>query len=405
MTDTEQRNVYTFWQKHHKGEQTDSMRLPTLARRSDALAGWEDPQPGLWKITTKGGYKDGKKQGKQFALMQVWLSKPDAEKWDDAIAFWQNGLQLRGYIDGQEVTEDVICRFWVGATFLTKKQKTFYFDNDMQFEEELPPSTGHNSQEKALPEDFDGCVIEIRGEIAEVTSFFAKNPVTSKPIADRAENSRGRLAKLGKHALELKKKEKAPLQKAVDEVEEKWKVIITEASSACMMLKDLVDTFDAAEKKRLQDEAAAKARKDFEERQEQQRKERAEQEAKAKAAREENERRLAEHRELKDEDPMLAMISQPEFVPEPEVTAVVEEKFVAPVVPVQKTLYGTGSEGNRRSTKEAQPVAVITNLKEAAIYYAEQQDPDLIKLIQKLADKAAKARAAVPGITMQKAAA
>ncbi|WP_414461757.1 hypothetical protein [Hyphomicrobium sp. DY-1] len=397
---TTERNVYQYWQKHHKGEQTDEMRLPTLSGNINALAGWEDPQPGLWKIKTGGGYLDGKKRPKQFALMQVWLCrKGDAER--KPVTYWEDGLELVGDIDGQPVSADVLASRWVGSTFLTKKEKTYYFDNEMRFEEEAPPATD-NSNDLTT---FEGMCAQIRGEIFEATRFFAENPIASKALADRAENYRGRIAKLGKQADELKKAEKRPLQDLVDAVEAKWKVVITEASSAAMMLKGLVDTFDAAERKRIREEAEAAAKAKWEAEQKAKREAAAKAEEERKAAEAENARRLAEHQEKMADDPIAALSEPVEFVPEPDVPTVVEEVFVAPVVDVPKALYGTGTEGNRRSAKEPAPTAIITDLKAAALFYAEQNDPDLIKLIQKLADKAAKARATVPGITMQKAAA
>ena len=415
-------SAYTYWQKSQNKTQTNDMLLPTMYPAVEGQpVSRENPQPGLWKVYISGGYVDGVKQPKVFGLMQLWLCEAgDEDRERNAVHVWREGLVLVGDIDGLPATQKHIASRWQGAEYVTKKTKDFYFANGKRWPEDPPPPIAATSEtleakgpRDAKPGDnsndletFEGMQAQITGEAADAKREFEKGPIDTKVRADRAENWRGRIAKLLKRADELKKAEKRPHMDAAAAVEEKWKGLISIGADVAVMLKSRVDTFDAAERKRIRDEAAKEALAKWLREQEEKRKEREQLEDLRKAAEEKNAKILAERAMMEREDPIAALTgSLPEFVEVPEVApAEPEPEFVAPIIDVPKTLYGSGTEGNRRSTREAPATAVITDLKAAAIYYADQQHPDLIKLIQKLADKAAKARATVPGISMNKAA-
>lgn len=413
-------SVYTYWQKSQNKTQTTDMLLPTLYPAVEGQqVSQENPQPGLWKVYISGGYVDGVKQPKVFGLMQLWLCEAgDRER--NAVHVWREGLSLVGDIDDEPASEAQIASRWNGAECVTKKTKDFYFANGKRWPEDPPPPVSAASDKldaqgprAAVPGDnsndletFAGMQAQITGEAQDAAREFKKNPVDNKVRADMAENWRARISKLIKKADDLKKIEKKPHLDAAAAIEEKWKELIAIGSEAVISLKSMVDVFDAAERKRLKDEAEKAAREKWERDQEERRKEREQKEEERKAAEEANAKILADRAEMERNDPIAALTgSLPEFVEVPDVAPVEPApEFVAPVVDIPKTLYGTGTEGNRRSSRDAPATATITDLKAAAIYYAEQQHPDLIKLIQKLADKAAKARATVPGVSMSKAA-
>jgi hypothetical protein len=140
----------------------------------------------------------------------------------------------------------------------------------------------------------------------------------------------------------------------------------------------------------LRDEAEKKAREEFLAEQKRRADERERLEAERKQAE-------AERAKMEADDPIAAMTGSlpelPELPPQPEPV----ETF-APVIETPKIMIGT--TGNRRSAKAGPATATIVNLEAAALFYARQKNPDLIKLVQKLADKAAKAGAAVDGVRM-----
>lgn len=396
-------NAYQYWNRCHKGEATEEHLLPTLyAQRDGEPASLENPQPGLWQISVQGGYENGKKRPKRFALMQLWLAEPgDTER--KAVHVWRPGLTIVGDIDGEPASEARIASHWLGHKFITKKTKEFYFLNGCRWPEDPPvvtaasapalgdaaPPPAHNSNDLAT---FEGMRAQLLSECRDALEHFEKAPIATKQNADMCENWRTRIAKLAKQADEMRVVEKQPHLDACREVDAKWGVLAEAAKKATAFLKALVDRFDAAERDRLRKAAAAKARAEFEAEQ----KRRAEENARIEAERE----AIAEANALLERDDPIAALtgSLHELPPLPEEEAA--PTFVAPVFEAPKTLYGTGTEGNRRSASAGPATATITDLRKAAAYYADQQHPDLIALVQKLANKAAKARAAVPGVRM-----
>jgi hypothetical protein len=70
----------------------------------------------------------------------------------------------------------------------------------------------------------------------------------------------------------------------------------------------------------------------------------------------------------------------------------------APIVVTPKILVGT--TGNRRGAGSAAATATIVDLAAAAEHLAIIEHSELIALVQKCADRAAKAKASMPGIRM-----
>lgn len=419
-------NVYRYWQKAHKipgspdqdalwrnDPELCALLVPTIGGPANSY----HPQPGLWLINLSRAYIDGKKQPKSLVPMQIWLQ--DAE--GTVYSKWQPGLLLGGKIDEEVVTSEQLNDRWIGCKHLKKADRDFYVANNKRWPWDAPASAvvdaigkpkdvpvreqtaqqpaesaavipngnigapGHNSGD---PEGYEAMRAQIMGEIFEAQQWL-KKPLVVKADADRAENWRKQIAGLGAAALESKRKEKRPLEDQLAVIENKWAGVINSAKEQALALKAAADRWLDAENKRLRDEALAKARAEHEAA-EKVRKEKAE------AARKAAEEAEAARQRMQEDDPVAFFTGSappPVEMPEPEP----ELKF-DPVITVPKVLIGT--QGNRRSAAAPKETAMIVDLSAAAAYYAGQNHPDLVALIQKLADKAAKSRASVPGIRM-----
>lgn len=226
---------------------------------------------------------------------------------------------------------------------------------------------------------------EILGDVAEATAFFSKTAITDKALADKATDWGARLVKFSKDAEKARLAENEPLRKQIEENDKKWKAISGPALVKGEQLRAAADAWGKAEIARIQKEQEEKRRKEWEAEQAKLRQER---EAAAEAARKAREAQ-AEH----DAD---GVVPEPEPEPLPELPLAPPPP---PVAPAPKLMLGTGTNGNRRSVKTAPPeTATIVNLEAAAAFFARQSHPEIVTLVQKLADRAIKARAEIPGI-------
>ena len=370
-------SVYGYWQARHK-QPHDECKDRILP-----FEHWDHPQAGLWKINIGGGYKDGVKRPKKFVPMQIWWQTLSGEVSHE----WRDGLILGGLIDGEPATSDQLAGRWIGAEHLTKKAKDAYFAAGKQWPDDAPAGPGHNSQDL---ESFEDMSRAIMGEVAEIMNEIQRKPIKGLEDANRYENWRDRIAKLGKKADERRRELKKPHDDAAKAVDSEWFPIVRAAEKCSVTVKEVCDTWAKAEEKRIREEKIAEARAKFEAEQKA-----AEEKRAAEIA--EFQRIEAERERMMEDDPIAAITgSMPELPLEPE--PLPEPVEFKPVVEAPKILMGT--TGTRRSARAEKATATIINLKAAAEYYAAQQHPDLIKLIQKLADAAAKSRATVPGIQM-----
>lgn len=227
---------------------------------------------------------------------------------------------------------------------------------------------------------------EILGDVAEAEAFFAKNKITDKPLADKATDWGARLVKFAREAEKARLAENEPLRRQIEENDKKWKAISGPALTVGERLRKNAEDWGKAEVARIQKEREEEQRKQWEAEQARLRQER---EAAADAARKAREAQAAH-----DPDGVVPE-PEPEPAPEPELLL----PPPPPVAPPPKLMLGTGTSGNRRSVKTAAPeTATITDLVAAASFFAKQNHPELLVLIQKLADRAIKARAEIPGI-------
>jgi hypothetical protein len=236
-----------------------------------------------------------------------------------------------------------------------------------------PPAPGHNSGE---PEAFRVMKAEIEADVANATARFAASPVVDKESADLAHDWGSRIVQAARRADAARLAETEPLRKQVDEINARWNAVAETARKAGASLQAAANAWGLAEAERQRKIAAEKARAEWEA---EQARRKAEREAEAAA-------RAAAAAEVGEAPPP----PEPEIAPMP---------APAPVIPETKVVLGTGLGGKRATAKsKAAETATIVDLKAAAAYFAGQQHPDLVACIQKLADKAAKARAEVPGV-------
>lgn len=225
---------------------------------------------------------------------------------------------------------------------------------------------------------------EILGDVAEAAAFFTKTQIADKALADKATDWGDRLVKSSKEAEKARLAENEPLRRQIEENDVKWKAISGLALAKGSELRGMAETWGKAEIARIQKENAAVARKKWEAEQVELRRQR---EADAEEFRRQREANPVAH----DADGVV-----PEPDPEPVLPLTPPPM---PVAPAPKLMLGSGTSGNRRSVKTAAPeTASIVDLVAAASFFAKQGHPELIALVQKLADRAIKARADIPGI-------
>lgn len=245
----------------------------------------------------------------------------------------------------------------------------------------LPPAPGPR---EAVPGDNSGDLTSFRamaeqlvGDVEESKAHFLRNAIKTKTDADLCENWRGRLAKAVK-ALDLRRRaELTPLEDRAAEINARYKPTLQAARAQIDALDNLGQTWVRAERERLRKEREAEAR--------------AKCEAERAAAEAEAERLEAERAKLERDDPIAAA-----HTPRPEAPVMPEAPDI--VVEAPKVLIGTGER--RRGARAEVSTATITDLAAAAAYYAGVKHPELVALIQKLANQAARAKATVPGCVM-----
>ena len=226
---------------------------------------------------------------------------------------------------------------------------------------------------------------DVLGDIAEAQAYYARNKISDKPSADKASDWADRLIKASKAADKARLAENEPLRRQIEENDLKWKAVIGPASTQGNLLRKMADDWGKAEVERLRKIAEDEAKRKWEEEKAERLRVFEEQQAKARAER--------EAQALQEE---AAGVPPTPDEPEPTLDLPPPPK---PVIPEPKVMLGSGQSGNRRSVKTAAPeTATIIDLEAAAAFYAQQRHPDLIALVQKLADRAIKARASVPGI-------
>lgn len=379
-------DIYAAWRDQigrQSGAIKDDVKKPTYLPTLYQAGHYDNPQPGIWR----------KRQGRNGPFVPVKIMLVD-ERTGGTKHAWSGGLVLKCVV-GMDATADAETEWpWCRSHAVSQDDYRYWMEHGRWIADPPPlkPSVpeaspsdgerekvaaphggpGHNSGDL---DAFQRMRLDLMGDCSEARVALTK-PIATSADADRLTDWSQRIAKMAKAAEASRRAEQKPHEDAVAEIRRRYQIIIGEAESVVRSMQVKCNEWLATEqaKQRKIAEAEAQARIDS------QRAERAKAEA--------------ERAQMERNDPVAAMTgSLPELPPVPPVA-------VAVVAPVPKIMLGSGTVAPRRSLREAPATAVITDLGAAAAYYAAQRHPDLIALIQKLADKAAKAKAEVPGCMM-----
>lgn len=238
-----------------------------------------------------------------------------------------------------------------------------------------PPPPGHNSGDL---DSFEAMRAQLEGDIQEAVAHYRRHPIRSKVDADMCQNWRERIAKVGKGLEEQRRALVRPLQEQIDGINVQYFRPIRAAESQAKAMGALKDAWIAEDYRKRQREAEEKAKREFEAQ---------------RAAAEAEAQRIKQEREAKLQDDPVAALTDPE----PQMPPI--PAGPTPVV-VKPELVGTGAR--RSGLREPLATATIVDLSAAAAYYAQTRHPELVALVQRLANAAArsKARVAVPGCRM-----
>lgn len=324
-----------------------------------------DPQPGFYRMKSGGGvwlpvaiWDEDVGEGATTTWVQVAKEEPSVDLSPGATNAWLRCAK-------HPVSEENYRHAVATGRWLSDPPA-------QQTPADAPPSEpgpGHNS---ADPASFEAMCAELTNDAAEAVAHFAKHPLVTKDDADKCENWRKRIAEAVKKMDASRKALNEPLQAQIDANNARYFPPIRDAEAKAQKLKGLGDAWVNAERARLRKIAEEKAR--------------AEREA-AWAAEKKAAEEAAQH--VRAQGIAVPPLDLPEAPP---------ASMPLPIVETPDVLIGTS--GRRRGATSAPATATITDLAAAAAYYAEQRDPDLIELIQRLANRAARAKARIPGCRM-----
>lgn len=326
---------------------------------------------------------------------------------DAAVAIWRDASGVMSMLLNGEEVEDAIKagKIWlqVAKHPVAKKDYDARISNGA-WPSALPPlPTPAKTTEETAPaveqevaarragdnskdlDTYQRMRAEVLGDVAEAEAWQSRTQITEKSIADKAMDWGNRLIRSAREADKARLEENAPLRRQIEENDAKWNAITNAAKARGSALCAASEAWGKAEVDRIRREQAEAARKKWEE-------EQAEAKRKRDAAAAEERQRRATMKA--DDDGVI----HDDPVPEPDELPLAPPP-PPPVAPEPKLMLGTGQNGNRRSVKTAMPeTATIVDIEAAAAFYAKQKHPEIVELVQKLANRAIKARAEIPGI-------
>lgn len=211
---------YKTWKAIISGNRPETVRL-------------DDPLCGYWRIQAQ---KDGpfypvaifRKDGELIVLVK---GQPPKSAERVRMFCWKNPISYETY---------------------TEFMKTGTWPDDP------PPVASQEIGANNPPDEFQMLASEIESHVEKGKSIEVPvNKAGADKIADWAKDLRG----LYKKTDELRKKEKAPWQTKADEVDDKFRPLLDGLKTLGTKLGDMINKFDAAEKKRQQDEVTQRAMK------------------------------------------------------------------------------------------------------------------------------------------------
>lgn len=313
----------------------------------------ENPQPGLYKLRPA--------KGADHVLAQIWLTDANGA----VVHTWGDSLKLAGSINGQPATAEQIADRWMWMKPVSKADAAHYkatgnWPGDVP---DTAPGAGHNVKDLSLAEQIS--------EYAHMAlGWLAKHGIKDKTSADMAGNYRAKLLDFKKQADSAREEKVRPHLDAQREINAEFKPLVAEAEAAANQIRDALTVWMRAEQARLEAEQRAKY------------------EAERKAAEAERARLAAEQAQRMADDPIAALTD-----PEPEVEVVLP----APPAPVK---VNVGGQRGRAAGLRTVTRCVVTDHAAALAYFADHEE--VHALVAKLAERAIKAGAKVPGAEMVK---
>lgn len=273
-------------------------------------------------------------------------------QWEPVAIFFPEGSsELVAYRNGKEVPADEVWTY-CATNPITYEQYQAAIDGKGFADEPPAPAIGDNSGDT---DPFEAIKIELAGEVEQVADFMRK-AVETQADADRIGIWARRLADLAKRADGEREREKAPHLQAGRDVDDKWRGPIADAKDWAAKAKKHVEPFLIAQK-------------------------RAEEE-RAKRAREEAERQRQAARATEDAEERAAALQAAQ---EAERTAEVKNASAG----------RTGARVSIRTEKRAK----ITDFN--ACLMALKDRPEIIELVQSLANRAVKSGFPLAGVEVE----
>lgn len=302
------------------------------------IASESDPQQGYYRTRRKDG------------------------QWEPVAIFYPEGSdQIVGYRNGREVRD--VNELWVWSL----RQPISYeaYEKAMAgggFDDE-PPAPARIGDNSGDSDPFEALRIEYLGE-KELAEEFMKQKVTTQAQADKVAIWAKRLTAIKSKAEGLHKVEKQPHLDAGRAVDDKWRELKSEPDELAKRLKAHIKPF-LQEQIRAEEERQRKARDEAE---------------KARRAAEEAARKAAEGAQQSERDREAAAREADRLA--------AQAKAAAEEAEARKV--NAGRTGARVSVR-VEKVGVVTDYGKAAAALVAMRHKDIIEIIDKLAQRAAKA--------------
>ncbi|WP_306049283.1 hypothetical protein [Oceaniradius stylonematis] len=264
--------------------------------------------------------------------------------WEPVAIFYPEGSrELVAYRNGREVAE--IERLW---TFCCRHPITYdayqrAIDGRGWADEPPKPTIGDNSGDE---DPFEAIRVEMMGEVEQAREFI-KQPITTKEAADKVGIWTTRVRKLGSRADDQRKVEKQPHLDAGRAVDDRWRELTDLAKEVTADLKDALKPYLQEQRRQEQERA----------------------------------REAAEEAERKRQEAMRAENDE------------AREKALEAAKEAEESAKPMNAQAGRTGAKvsiRVQKVGIVTDYQKAATALADMKHPDMIKLIDQLANRAAK---------------
>lgn len=335
-------DVYAHWRERLKtGDELGTPGLPYLPGTNH-----DSPQPGLYRVREH-------KTGPQVP-MQVWLVNENGT----TVHVWQDGLQIRGTINGEQATVAKLSQRWTWAKPVSKADKAHY-DEHGHWPDDIP-AIGDNSGNLTPLE-------ELRDYIEQAAKWIKDRKIEDAQTANQAANYIGKIAAL---RIKIDKEREVKVRPHLDaqkQINGEYNPLIKQAETLEAQIKRASDAFAIAERKRLE----AEQRKQYE----------AEQ------------KRIAEEQAAKEAERAAYLAANPiaEFTdPEPE-----PELPMAPPPPEPVKIALGGAHGKRITLRTVTEYELVDY---NAVVQFLKDNPKVVELITSIAKAQAKAGVAVPGV-------